>query len=493
MTSIKRFISKNKVLLLLILLALLLRIPWLYTTIERDEGVFGYSTWRMLSGDKNYLEMWDVKPPFLHLLYAIPLYFFGNSIIPVRIFNNILFLISIVFFFKLVESFFLKRTACFSTLFYAVFMNVRIFQGYLALSESFLTPFLIISIYLFKKYTESKKYYLLISCSIFATASIFIKLQSIFIYLLLTSGVFIYKGGYKIRKILIITSPLLLVGLIIFFVNDALILNLLQLTWQRIFHQSIEHFSGYRPFGYNWVIFLEGSLLWLFSLIGIIKVLKSKFEKDTFFIFSWSILAFIFTIIPPAYGHYYTFSIPPLSIFAGIGARYVIISKQNKKLFFTLVIVLIILTLWLIINPSSKLGLDSYHWRVSSLKSYDQQVFLSKYIKNITSPEDKILIWGWEPSIYWLSERMHTSQGPHITCETFPLWAWSSTERNVTVEQYEKTIYQRSVKAIIFLPGYERVCKNMTREVFSNPPSEYYKTEFDSIKILYRDKKLVSE
>lgn len=108
MSKIKEFIKKNKVLILLIILALLLRFPWLYTTMEKDEGIFGYSAWRLLSGD-GYAKIRDDKPPLLYMLYAIPIYFFGNSIIPVRIFNNVLFVTSVIFFFQLTRHFFPKK------------------------------------------------------------------------------------------------------------------------------------------------------------------------------------------------------------------------------------------------------------------------------------------------------------------------------------------------------------------------------------------------
>ena len=469
MGKIKKFLANHKVLILIILLALLLRFPWLYTTIEKDEGEFGYVTWKFLSGD-NLVSMSTNKPPVLFMLYSTPIYLFGNSIVPVRIFNNILFVISIFFFFKFTKQFFSKKIALFSTLFYAVFMNIPIFEGYLAMPESLLMPFLLISLYSFKKYISSKEYLFLFISSAFAFITVLIKHQAIFLYILLISGLFIYKEKNKIEKIGVLFFPLIvLVGLGIIFLNEYIFLKILNLTFQPFF-------SGYVSKGYILLIIFEGSLLLLFSIIGIKKVFsKVKLTKNELFIIAFFIFTLIFSIIPPAFGHYYLFLIPSLAIFSGIGIVYVLKTKQDKKLFFFLVIILVVLTGWLVLNhyPDSKLELGSFNYGWSSLKDYNQQILVSEYVKNVTLPEDRILIWGWEPTIYWLSERRNIFPFDYISCDNIPILFF---DRILPAKA-------KNAKVIIFLPDEKRKCDNRTIEIFSNITSDYNEVKIDNVDI----------
>lgn len=399
--------SFSKALLLLILLALLLRFPWLYTTMEKDEGTFGYTAWRWASGDGLYVDLLDNKPPLLYLIYYAMIQLGGNSVIPVRIFNNLLFVASIIFFFKFTEHVFSKKNALFSTLFYIVFMNVPVFEGYLAMSEPLLIPFFIMSVYFFERYISTRKICFIFLSSIFALISLMIKQQAAFIFLILISGLFVCKEKDKLRKISFIILIPFATMLAIFLLDKPLFLNLLQRTWKQLAESPLGFSYGYEPFNYNFLIFLEGSVLFLFSVIGLIKVLKSEKERKDYFLLSWLFFALFSTLIPPAYGHYYVFSIPPLAVFAGTGLVYVIDSRQDKKLFFLIVAILLLITSRLVIGhfPDSKLNTGYLWWGWSSLESYDQQVRVAEFIRNTTSEDDRIFMSDWEPSLFWYSNR----------------------------------------------------------------------------------------
>lgn len=405
---IKKKFLKHKAIIFLLVLALLLRFPWLYTTIEKDEGQFGYVAWRWMSGDSLYTELTDNKPPLLYILYSIPILLFGNGIIPIRILNNLLFLVSIIFFFKFIKNFFSKKIAIFSILFYIVFMNIPVFEGYLAMSESLLTPFLIMSVYFFERYISTKRIYFIFISSIFALISLLIKQQAIFIFLLLISGLFIYKERNKIKKTFFIILIPTIAILSIFFLDNQLFPNLFRRTWAELTLSSMGFASGYEHYGYNLLIIIEGSVLFLFFIIGLIKMFRSKRKERDYFLISWLFLASLFALVPPAYGHYYIFLIPPLAIFAGIGIIYSINTSQNKKLFALLTTALLLFTGALVIGhfPDSSLDTKYLRYGWSSLENYDQQIELAKFIKDTTKPTDEIFIFEWEPVIYWLSERL---------------------------------------------------------------------------------------
>jgi hypothetical protein len=406
---VKRFLLKHRTIIILLFLALLLRFPWLYSAIEQDEGQFGYITWRWMSGDGLYTDLIDNKPPLLYTIYYAPIFFFGNSIIPVRVLNNLLFLVSVIFFFELTKNWFTRKIAFFSTLFYTIFMNIPPFEGYLAMSESLLMPFLILSVYCFEKYISTRKEHLIFASSFFASLSLLIKQQAVFIFFLLIGGLFIYEEKNKIRKIIfVIFVPLVIIILVMHLLESRLFLDLLQLTWIELTQSPMGFASGYMPFEYNFRILLAGSGLFLFSAVGLIKILRSVKKEREYFLVLWLSLASLFTLIPPAYGHYYLFLIPPGAIFAGIGVVYSIKAQQNKRLFILLIIILLLVTELVVLNnlPNSNLGIKWLEHRSSSLESYNQQIRFAEFIKNSTNSTDEIFISGWEPTVYWLSERL---------------------------------------------------------------------------------------
>lgn len=406
-SMIKRFFSKHKVIILFLIFALLIRLPWLYTTVHKDEGQIGYVAWRWLSGENLYTELNDNKPLLLYVIYSLPILLFGNTVIPIRILNDLFFLVSIIFFFKLVENIFSKKTALFSALFYTVFMSVPVFEGYFALSEPLLMPFLIISVYSLERYFSTRKCYLLFMASLFASISILIKHQAVFIFLFMASTFFIYKEKNKVRKILsIISIPAAITVFLLIFYNKTLF-YFLKINWST-FQSSIGVAAGYRHYSFNLIIILEGSLLFLFSILGLVKVFQSKKNKQDLFFLSWLIFALLFSLIPPAYGRYYIFLIPPLAVFSGISMGYFIKDYKNKKILLLLALVFLIATCALVTKqfPNSKLDTEHFKYGWAYLDSYEQQKGLADYVKSTTSPKDEIFVFGWEPSVYWMSERM---------------------------------------------------------------------------------------
>jgi len=402
-----KLVSKYKVILLLLLLALFLRLPWLYTVVHKDEGQMGYVAWRWASGERLYTEVIDNKPPLVYAIYSCSILLFGNTIIPIRILSNIFFLISVLFFFKIVGHSLPKKIANMSTLFYVVFMSLPAFEGYFALSEIFLLPFLTASIYFTLRYSLTRKSCFMFISSVCATISVLIKHQSVFIFFVLVCMFFLYKEGSKVKKIALFSLiPLaVLIFTYVFYKND--LYSFLQASWVTFFKSHSGFASGYRPYQYNIPILAEGSLLLLFSIIGLLKFAKLKKEVKNLLFLCWLFFATFFAFIPPAHGRYFLFLIPPMAVFAGIGLEYSISNYFNKKLFITLVAILLLITGTLVANhfPNSNLNMGHFQYGYSSLKSYNQQKKISEYVKTNTNTEDKIFVFDWEPVIYWMSER----------------------------------------------------------------------------------------
>lgn len=469
MHKINKFILRHKALLLLIALALLLRFPWLYTTMERDEGTFGYTAWRILSGDSLYLDWKDNKPPFLYVLYALPISIFGNDIIPARIFNNLLFLASVVFFFLLIKKKYGKKIGIPSTVFYVLLMNIPSAEGPLAVSESFMTSFFIISVYFFDSFLKKQNYYFLAISITLMCIAILTRHNALGGLLL------IYFLLYKERKLglkelfFMIIPPALFLFLAGYFFYTGSLPNILKIVLA---------ISTQIPFSYSLLVISESAFILLFTFIGFVTIFKRKEIKKYLLIVLWFLFLTPFLFFPRSFHHLLTLA-PPTAVFASIGFNtFIRKGLKKEKIFITILILLLTLSSFLIIKqyPNYHFRLNNIKIIYSGLENYQQQALLSERIKSLTSPGDKILLWGWEPGIYWLSERKSVLQTMDIRCDRF-----YDNPKNITLEQFEKKVYHDDVKAIIFLPGYPRKCAGSMEEVFSDPSPAYNKIKIDGI------------
>ena len=93
---LKKTLKKNRYLLSILILSVILRLMWLKMPVHADEGEGGYTAMLWAQGDLPYATRLDVKGPLHYLLFLIPILLFGNDIMPVRMINNVLYFISIV-------------------------------------------------------------------------------------------------------------------------------------------------------------------------------------------------------------------------------------------------------------------------------------------------------------------------------------------------------------------------------------------------------------
>src|SRR2546427_10622159 len=132
-------------LIALLLLGAIWRLFWLTATIERDEGAFAYVAWTWLRGGLPYVDAATYAGPVVYVLYAIPMVLVGNTILGIRILNDILFLLSIIVVYRLGSRWWGRSAGVAAGFFYVFFMCRPAAGGPLAMSASLLTPFLPLS------------------------------------------------------------------------------------------------------------------------------------------------------------------------------------------------------------------------------------------------------------------------------------------------------------------------------------------------------------
>jgi len=432
-------IREHYLLIGILLFSLVLRLLWLKTLIQRDEGGAGYIAMLWSQGYLPYVHSLDNKPPLHYFIYLIFISLFGNTIIPIRIFNNILFLVSIIILYLIAKNWYGKKVAIFSAFVYGIFMNVPIFEGQLALSESLSVPFVIFAVYFCNQFTNSNvRKNLLISGLLISASVLILHIQVVGIIILLLMVLFSKKTSsngvaqHNFRKDKIIEISILAIGISIpiliaisYFWSHAALDDLVECLYYRLFTAYLVHPDV--TFGYKFLIIIEGLPLWLLSIFGCGKCILRSNKNDRFLMI-WMLLFLGVAVIPPHFGHHYSLVIAPASILSGIALSSVLANIKLKSIrkfsrsyreyvpnLFMIIIVILSFVPSIVLQakqyPNYNIDWSFIRWSYADMPSYDQQIELANFLKS-HAPNEQILVHGWDPQTYWLSG--HRAPSIHV-------------------------------------------------------------------------------
>ena len=432
-------LKKYYFLVFIVFLSFGLRLLWLNAVIEGDEGFYGYEAMLWYRGRLPYIYATPTKMPLLYILYLIPIHFFGNTIIPIRMLNNILFLISLIVLYFIAKSWYGKKVGFISVFFYGIFMNLPVFQAHQAMSEALSAPFIIFSIYFYNEYLENGRKIVLVVSGISVSAALLINQgQAMGIIALLLMVKFTKSESHgkcsetKLRRILVLLLgvflPILIV--VIYFWSQRAMYNLVERVLISYFLR-IEYFYPVADFTLDilFLILAEGLPLWLFCISGFIAcyLRLNKYDKLSII---WMLCFLGLALIPPFLGHHFTFVMAPTSLLAGLGFssinNYVklrplrnFLSGYRQNIKGMLVVFILVLSL----VPSIYFANLQYpnlhiHWRFVHFDyagaqgpwTYEKQLEVGNFLKSNTSEDSKILIHDLWATPYWLSGHIAPSR-----------------------------------------------------------------------------------
>ena len=492
--------KKNKQILLLMLLVILgglIRFLWLETTVERDEGIFGYIGWRMNHGEKLYFDLKENKPPLVFYSYAFIISLFGNSILPVRILNNVLFLISVFILYKALVIRW-KKSALFGIFVYIIFMNLPVFEGPLAMSESLANFFMVCSYFLFERFIEKDKAILLIGSFFFSLIASLYAVYSIF--LAFYFFYFLYVNKRKEIYALVNHNRRKTVAAVILFAVPAVLLMkdimniaiVLAPTFNFYFYSRLKE---YIPASYWELILFEGAFIWYTLIYGAYSLIKSRkqgYKSD--FILLGLLLASV--LVPPSFGHYWLRLSLAASLFSGYGLY--MLTKNKNVLLSSLLIISLLVTLFFasLHYPDFNIKFKGLEWNYGGeYSSREMQLEISGYLENVTGPEDKVGIWGWDGTAHFLSKRQFPD-------DYYILWicyddlltteeALSHASRRVITdrEDMERYLTQNDsgeIRAFIIFNQYKRKCLDFDKPIFADYFNGWNQKSFGQITVYSR-------
>jgi 4-amino-4-deoxy-L-arabinose transferase-like glycosyltransferase len=432
--SVLPLFIKHRALIGIVVFSFVFRLLWLQTTIEGDEGFSAYAAWLWNKGYVPFSQILISKGLLLSLLERIPIYVFGNTIVPIRIMNDVLFLFSIVVLYLIVEYWYSKKVGLISALLYGIFMNMPAFGAQQVMVESVSMPFVIFSIYSCNKFLKNKKWILLLISGLMVSAAFFImQSQAIIVILLLSMIVFSYDSSNRRSEtrlhfvkslpanmsVLIAGAILPFAASIVCFWNQGILSAFIENYFLFFLPGGLHSSSPNVPLGIQFLTIFEGLPLWLFAFFGVIVCLyrRKEYAESGVFSMTFMFLLLLAASIQPNFSHHFAVLVAPASILASVALCSIPISpeRNGKNIAGVLLIALLAISFvpvfFLAVQqyPDSNINWQFVIWYASgdwSMKDYNQQLEVANFLNANTPKSGEVLVWAnWgAATIYWLSE-----------------------------------------------------------------------------------------
>jgi len=277
-----------------------------------------------LSGGRLYADIWDNKPPFLYVLYAL----FHSDLFSVRVFSFVVGLFAVLGFYFLAKALFQKpQVSRNTTLLFAFLFGLPLLEGNIANAENFmLLPILLCAFFLFRflsqKEQNTKKLILpgvLLSIAfLFKIVAIF-DFAAFFLFLVFVT----MRDLSDIRRVIKIVIPFVggffaPIGLVFlyFLVNGTLSMFI-----DAAFRQNV----GYVGYG-NQLFIPQGLLIAKVVLLGFVVLLlfikRRTLSPSYLFLTLWFFFSLFNAFFPQRpYTHYLLVLLPSLCLIVGLFSK----------------------------------------------------------------------------------------------------------------------------------------------------------------------------
>lgn len=412
-------------LLAILIISFFLRLPSLFEpNWYGDEGIYQVIGKSLRAGSLLYRDIWDNKPPLLYLLYALV----NGEHFWVRFLSLLFLLFSSLAFYFLAKKLFKKTLPVFlSTLAFAILFSGPLLEGNIANAENFMLFPVILSALLVLNYTLNAKRSTLVLAGFLLSLAFLIKIVAIFdlaafiLFLALLESwqkkkVFaqVEKFGIKIFPLFLAFSvPVILT--VSFFAFKGVLGDFLTAT----FSQNV----GYVGVGGLLVL----KLLFLAVFVMVIFWQRQRLDRLQIFLILWlSFSLFNAFFAQRPWTHYLLVLLPSFSLLLGA------IFEDKTWRFLNLFLILFVLSL--IPRNFWVYGKTPFYYQnflsfiqgeksVSSYQSFfaphvERDYALAQFLKGKLKKEEGVFIWGDNPQIYTLADRLppgRFSVAYHIT------------------------------------------------------------------------------
>jgi hypothetical protein len=413
-------------LLCIIAFVIFVRTRLLTTPLERDEGEYAYMGQLLLQGIPPYQEACNMKLPGTSMMYAIIMFFLGQSISAIHIGLLLVNITSILLLFFLTQNWFDFNTGIIAAASFAVFTISHVLLGFAAHATHFVVLFTLAGLVILNGALEKKERSRFFISGFLLGCAFLMKQPGLYFILFGISLVVLFRfTGILLPKEFYRFGILLLAG-----VQLPIVLILIIIIWSGTFNNFWFWVIQY-AFEYGNVFTIqEGSIplsrmleaFWRFFpsfciiiLIGFFLFVTGKFGKQRTIIGLLFIVFSILALIPGWYfrNHYFILIAPVCSILVGSVYFFLqnTLSKKIKLKFFlpllpfTLFAENIISREYYYLKASPDMIVETVYNGI-----FPESIVIGEFLASHTMPTERIAILGSEPQIYFYARRRSVSQ-----------------------------------------------------------------------------------
>ena len=394
------------------ILFILFRLPSLFEPYwYGDEGIYLALGQGIRRGLLLFQQIHDNKPPTLYYLAA-----FSQTVFGFRLLLLLLMVPTIYFFNRLAKKFLSPRQTTFSTFLFLILTSIPLIEGSIANAEVFMLLPTILAFLIFLNYKKSYLSFLVtgLLLGIAFTIKVPVAFEAVFLGL----WILIFQK-HKIKKLFLFSFAFILpifLYLIYFALKDAL-----QPFLFAALLQNFGYLSSWST-GTQQSSVASGGLIWRGLILSITWVVsfflyhRRVISKNLFFLSAWFFAALFGVLLSGRpYPHYLIQILPPLCL--------LLFYYSKARLWISFILILFIASLFrykfyfypvfsyysnFYTYALGKKSLDSYRQYFGS--EMPQNYILANKIKSITSPEDRIYVWGDQSYLYPLSDRLPSTK-----------------------------------------------------------------------------------
>ncbi len=398
--------------MLYVILFLIFRLPSLFEPYwYGDEGIYLTLGQGIRHGLLLYQQIHDNKPPTLYYMAA-----FSQTVFGFRLLLTLVMIPTIYFFYRLAKKFLSPRLAKYSALLFLILTSIPLLEGNIANAEVFMLLPTILAIFIFLNYQKSNLSLLFSGLLLGVAFTIKVPVAVEFAFMCLWLLIF---QKFKIKKLLIFSLSFafpISLYLIYFALRGALQPFLFAALLQNFGYLSSWSTGSQQASLSSGSLLGRGVILIIFWLISYFLFRFKKISKEIFFLSAWFFATLFGALLSGRpYPHYLIQVLPSLCL--------LIFYFVKSRFWVSFVFVLFALSLFrykFYFYPVLPYYLNFYNYVIGKKNKDDYQQYfgydvpqnylLADKVKSLTTPEDRIYVWGDQSYLYPLSDRLPSTK-----------------------------------------------------------------------------------
>jgi len=429
-----------------------------FATPNRDSGMFLYFGRMILYGKTPYRDIWDNKPPGVYFINALGLWIGQDTRWGVWLLEWVFLLTAIILGYRLLKDVYGKTAAILGTLAWLLGLKQVLNYGNGVEEYSLLFSFIALSLFIHSISSLSKRAYIFdIAIGAAAAINFSIRANNIGAQLAIITTLVLWawiNRDYKVlfkRLTWIIAGGLITLLVIAGYCQvNGFLGSMLQAAVFYNYFYSGNHFnlqngisSGFVNLSFVAWMALTGYLFLIYFLV----VKKNSHKISPFYLLvlvSWPIEIILSSLSGRGYEHYYINWMPSFCLSCGFlvyfaGSRFNAFIEKYHQVF----LVILALSLAILFKGDLAPYRSMFMDRMNHGTWVEKMDPMSEYIIHHSGPNDKILAWGGQLGINFLSRR-NTLDAYY----EYPLYVSSPFTQTIT-EQFYNDLSQNSPLYII--------------------------------------------